>query len=145
MRRDRDVSPPRLQQLRDRMYKNKEIMGEVHFLTRAFRVSEGFMMQMTVIGVSRSHSCERGFTRLRRARVAKKRKTQRKSVASLAAPLSFRSGAQSGLAKSAQPQRLVHASAHSGKCNTSTAPQASHLYPNPCFCKLLSSAVALIQ
>ena len=64
VRRDRDVSPPRMQQLRDRMYKNKEIMGEVHFLTRAFRVSEGFMMQMTVIGVSRSHSCEPGFTRL---------------------------------------------------------------------------------
>jgi hypothetical protein len=50
--------------LRDRMFKNKEIMGEVYFLTRVFRVSEGFMMQMTVIGVSRSHSCERGFTRL---------------------------------------------------------------------------------
>ncbi len=78
MRRDRDVFPPLLQQLRDRMYKNKEIMGELHFLTRVLRVSEGFMMQMTVIGVSRSHSCERGVPGCEERGVAKKRKRREK-------------------------------------------------------------------
>jgi hypothetical protein len=62
-------------------------------------------MQVTVIGVSRSHSWERGLEKAERER----------EVASFAAPLSFQSGAQYGLAPSPQPQRLVHASAHSGK------------------------------
>jgi hypothetical protein len=59
-------------------------------------------MQMTVIGVSRSHSWERGLRRREEAEAERE-------VASFAAPLSFQSGAQSGLAISAQPQRLVHA------------------------------------